>query len=73
MATTKIESAFQLLVEGNDPRNFFEKFVEHLDLAGIQVQNFGGVDELKRFLKGFVRTPTSVPRNSGQSPVSHRM
>ena len=57
MATTRIESAFQLLVEGNDARNFFEKFVEHLDLAGIQVQNFGGVDELKRFLKGFVRSP----------------
>jgi len=25
MATIRIESAFQLLVEGNDPRNFFEK------------------------------------------------
>ena len=57
MTTIKEESAFQLLVEGKDPRKFFEKFVKHLDLAGIQVQNFGGVDELKKFLKGFVNAP----------------
>ena len=52
-----IEYPVQLLVEGNDPRNFFEKFIAYLDLAGIQVQNFGGVDELTRFLKGFVVAP----------------
>lgn len=57
MATIRTDSAVQLLVEGNDPRNFFEKFVEHLDLAGIQVQNFGGVKDLRKFLRGFVLVP----------------
>ena len=51
---TKIESAIQLLVEGNDQRNFFEAPTRHLSLANIQIQNFGGVSELRDFLEGFV-------------------
>lgn len=47
----------QLLVEGNDPRNFFDKFITHLGLAGVQLHNFGGVHELTRFLAGFVVAP----------------
>ena len=46
----RIESSVQLLVEGNDQRNFFEAFVEHLLLDNMQIQNFGGVDELRSFL-----------------------
>ena len=43
--------AIQLLVEGNDQRNFFDAFVEHLDIAKqFQIQDFSGVDELKGFL-----------------------
>lgn len=57
MKPATIEHSVQLLVEGNDPRNFFEAFIEHLGLAGIQVQNFGGVNELNRFLQGFVLEP----------------
>lgn len=53
----QIESAVQLLVEGNDPRNFFEAFVEHLSLANIQIQNFGGVYELSGFLRALVNAP----------------
>ncbi|MDE2735243.1 MAG: hypothetical protein OXI72_12675 [Gemmatimonadota bacterium] len=53
----EIKSAIQLLVEGNDPRNFFEAFVEHLSLANIQIQNFGGVSELSGFLRAFVNAP----------------
>ena len=53
----QIESAIQLLVEGNDPRNFFEAFVEHLSLANIQIQNFGGVYELRGFLRALVNAP----------------
>ena len=52
-----IDYPVQLLVEGNDPRNFFEKFIAHLALERVQVQNFGGVDELKGFLKAFVVAP----------------
>lgn len=53
----QIESAIQLLVEGNDQRNFFEAFIEHLALENIQVQNFGGVDELRGFLLALVDAP----------------
>ena len=53
-SSSEITSAIQLLVEGNDPRNFFEAFIEHLSLANIQIQNFGGVNELRNFLDGLV-------------------
>lgn len=51
----EIQAEIQLLVEGNDQRNFFEAFVDHLGLKeNIQVQNFGGVGQLRGFLSGFV-------------------
>ena len=50
----EIKSAVQLLVEGNDQRNFFEAFTSHLSIANVQIQNFGGVSELSDFLDGFV-------------------
>lgn len=54
---TAIKSATQLLVEGNDQRNFFEAFTEHLSLENIQIQNFGGVTELGSFLRTLVIAP----------------
>ncbi len=53
----QIKSEIQLLVEGNDQRNFFEAFIEHLSRANIQVQNFGGVNDLSRLStrRGFTR------------------
>lgn len=57
MAPERIEHGIQLLVEGNDARNFFEALVAHMELAGVQVQNFGGVAELRSFLAAFVRAP----------------
>ena len=62
----EINSRVQLLVEGNDQRNFFEAFIEHLSLADIQIQNFGGVNEMHDFLlalvnaSGFRETVRSV-------------
>lgn len=53
----QIKSASQLLVEGNDPRNFFEAFIRHLSLADIQIQNFGGVNELRGFLRALADAP----------------
>ena len=53
----EIESRVQLLVEGNDQRNFFEAFIEHLSLADIQIQNFGGVNDLRAFLLALVNAP----------------
>lgn len=54
MTRGPIESEIQILVEGNDQRNFFEAFISHLAIANIQVQNFGGVDQLRDFLEGLV-------------------
>ena len=53
----EIKSEIQLLVEGNDQRNFFEAFIDHLSLKNIQIQNFGGVNELRNFLLAFVNMP----------------
>ena len=53
----KIELGVQLLVEGKDPQNFFGALVKHLSLKDIQIQNFGGVNDLPAFLKQFVKAP----------------
>lgn len=50
----EISTEIQLLVEGNDQRNFFEAVVQHLALAHVQVWNFGGVHDLGEFLGAFV-------------------
>ena len=48
----------QLLVEGNDQRNFFEAMLAHLGLADrIQISSFGGVDQLRGYLAAFVKMP----------------
>ena len=48
----------QLLVEGNDQRNFFEAFVAHLGISDrVQIHNFGGVGDFRDFLSAFVRMP----------------
>ena len=54
MTRGPIESEIQILVEGNDQRNFFEAFIDHLSLANIQIHNFGGVGQLRDFLEGLV-------------------
>ena len=45
----------QLLVEGNDGRNFFEAFLLHESISGVQVQNFGGNPELGPFVRNLSR------------------
>ncbi len=58
MAIAKqIESKIQLLVEGKDQLNFFEALIEHLSFPNIQIQDFGGVDELRSFLLALVNMP----------------
>lgn len=44
----------QLLVEGKDQKNFFEKMLRDLGKAeAVEVQDFGGVANLKKFLAAF--------------------
>lgn len=55
---TGLSKPKQLLVEGNDHRNFFEAFVRHLRIAdGVQIIDFGGVGELRGVLAAFVKMP----------------
>ena len=53
----KIESKIQLLVEGNDQRNFFRAYTSHLAIEDIQIRDFGGVRNLRRYLRAFVSEP----------------
>lgn len=46
----EIHQAKQLLVEGKDAKVFFIEFLKALDVFDIQVQGFGGVNELTGFL-----------------------
>lgn len=50
-----IERPIQLLVEGGDQRGFFEALMVHLSRTDIQVQDYGGVNEFRSFLSGFVK------------------
>ena len=50
-----IEEEVQLLVEGNDERNFFEAFAEHLGLPNVQIQVLDGKDRLRDFLETLAR------------------
>lgn len=51
MAPESIEQGIQLLVEGNDERNFFDAFIEHLQLANVQIQVLDGKDRLRESLE----------------------
>ena len=51
------QSPVQLVVEGNDQRNFFEALCTRTSSADIQIQNFGAVTELQDFLEGLVGEP----------------
>lgn len=53
----KIEQETQLLVEGRDTDVFINALLQHLSLIGVQVHNFGGVEQLSRFLKTFIASP----------------
>lgn len=53
----QIEKKILLLVEGKDPRNFFEALIAQLSIENIQIQDCGCVDELRGFLLGFVNMP----------------
>ena len=41
----------QLLVEGRSPELFCSALLAHINLTGIQLQDYGGITELHGFLK----------------------
>lgn len=57
LAPAAVQHPVQLLAEGKDAKNWFEALVRHISLPDIQVQNYGGVRELRKFLKSFALMP----------------
>jgi hypothetical protein len=53
----ELKAASQLVVEGNDALRFFQAFLKHCQRSTVQVQNFGGVNELTAFLKALALMP----------------
>ena len=53
---TRIEQEVQLLVEGNDERNFFEALIGHLQIANLQVQVLHGKNRLNESLETLAGT-----------------
>lgn len=53
----EITHSKQLLVEGRDALEFFKAFLKHLEIADFQLQNFGGITELRTFLKALRNVP----------------
>lgn len=52
-----VTEPIQLLVEGRDAQEFFGALISAVSAVGVQVQNFGGIDELRGFLKALRNTP----------------
>lgn len=54
-SSVRIESNVQLLVEGRDLEGFCEGLTNHLGLQNLQIQNFGGVNQLRTFLPALTK------------------
>ena len=52
-----IDQSKLLLVEGRDAYEFFNMLLKHLEISDIQIQNFGGIHELRPFLKVLINAP----------------
>ena len=56
-APTPIGKLKQLLVEGRDEEEFFNALLRHLTIDAIEVRNYEGKGNLRRFLNVFERAP----------------
>ena len=54
---TKITESKQLVVEGRDAEVFFYALLSDMRMTDVQIQNFGGVSELRGFLKALRNMP----------------
>ena len=54
--TIRVELTKQLLVEGSDEALLFPRFLQHLEIASVQVQNYQGKDNLGNFLRDIIDT-----------------
>ncbi len=52
-----VEQPKQLLVEGRSTWEFFAALLRNIQISDIQLQDFGGINELRKFLKAFRALP----------------
>lgn len=71
----EITKSKQFLVEGSDAERFVQALLSRETVTDVQVQNFGGKDELQGFLKafrimpGFARvTSLGITRDAATDP-----
>ena len=57
MSQVSINQAHVLIVEGKDALNFFGVMAKHCGRDDIQVLDFGGISDLRRYLQALVVTP----------------
>jgi len=57
MTPRQIIEPAQLLVEGAIPERLITEQLQHIGKNGVQVQDFGGVNEFRGFVKGLVSAP----------------
>ena len=50
----KIKQPKQIIVEGNDEIRVFEALSKHLNIQDLEVRDYGGSSNLRRFLKRLV-------------------
>ncbi|MGC8892471.1 MAG: DUF3226 domain-containing protein [Candidatus Saccharicenans sp.] len=72
----QIEKPHLLIVEGKDDYQFFESFLEHLNLLSIQIFCLDGKNNLNNKLKALVRLPNfsllesiGITRDSDDNPI----
>ncbi len=58
----------RLLAESKDDKNWFNALTKHLSFDAFQIHDYGGVDQLRRFLMGFAKLPV-FPAVTGFSIV----
>jgi len=46
-----------LVVEGEDERNFFDRLLRHIGLAGVQIESVGGKNQFPERLPALLRAP----------------
>jgi hypothetical protein len=57
LAPRPFDQPRQLLVEGRAPERFFLALLSDMKLTGVQVQNYGGIDDLAPFLRTMQTDP----------------
>ena len=56
-ALLELNEPKQVIVEGNDDLRLFRYLASHLDILNIEVRHYGGIDNLRPFLRTLTTTP----------------